>query len=178
MFLFCSHPVRVVFAGGEKAWKAATRRAFTLPALILGIGLLLGSCAPRCKTAPELGIVFDIDNATSFIQATGENLVVDETSTGFNLLITHSSLSGEFLEMRIDPNMRTLTFFRMQMFGLDIANSAVQGSTVFDFGTEEFECRNALSKNDEYKSGRVDLELDLGAGPNTRLMIDWTAALN
>lgn len=171
---------RFVFAEGEGPSRFA--RFFSLALrpwmAVLVSAVLVGSCAPRCKVDPELGIVFDIDNDVSFIQATGENLQVDESSAGFNLLISHSSLTGEFIEMRIDVATQTLTFFRMQMFGLNIANSAVQGSTVFDFGTEEFECRNALSKNDAYKSGRVDLELDLGAGPNTRMLIDWTAALN
>lgn len=161
------------FAGGETPLPHLLRR--TLPVL-LGL-LVLGGCAPRCKTPPELGIVFDINSSTSFIQATGQNLIVDETPTGFNLLITHSSLSGEFLEMRIDVPSQSLTFFRMNMFGLNISNANVMGSTVYDFTTEEFECRNTFSNNDEYKSGFVDLELDLGAGPDTRMTIDWTAEL-
>ena len=144
--------------------------------LLLGIALVLGlaSCGNRCEPEPETGIVFTIDNATSFVRATGDNIVVEESLAGFNLLILHPNLSGEFVELRIDVAARELTFFRMEMFGIRINNDEVLDAEVFAFGTEEFDCYRFLSPNDDFKTGSTDLSLRLSDGRETRITIDWT----
>jgi len=144
--------------------------------LVLGCLAVLSSCGNRCQTPPDEGIVFDINNATSFLQAS-DNIVVEESLDGFNLLITHPNLSGEFVELRIDTESRLLTFFRLDMFGIRIDNDDIASSEVFSFGTEEFDCYRFVAPNNDFKSGDVDLAVTLLSGETTSMRISWTVAI-